>query len=217
MRQQTGAALRKKLIVALIFAMPLIFDPLIGFARPPEVLAFGDSLTAGLGLTDRQAFPAQLEARLRQEGIELHIVNAGVSGDTTTDGLARLDWSLSTKPDFVILELGANDALRGIDPKIVRDNLDTMIGRIQASGAKMLLMGMVAPANWGPEYQHAFDAIYPALAKAHGVPLYPFFLEGVAMNPDLNQADGIHPNERGVAVLVEHIAPLVAKLVEGKS
>jgi acyl-CoA thioesterase-1 len=181
------------------------------------VLAFGDSLTAGLGLSDRQAFPAQLEARLRAEGVEVRIVNAGVSGDTTTDGLARLDWALASKPDYVILALGANDALRGIDPKIVRENLDTMIGKIQATGAKLLLLGMVAPANWGADYQQAFNAIYPDLAKAHDVPLYPFILEGVAMDPVLNQADGIHPNERGVAVMVDHIAPLVTKLLEGKS
>jgi acyl-CoA thioesterase-1 len=204
-------------MVALVFNMALIFDPLIGFARPPEVLAFGDSLTAGLGLSDRQAFPAQLEARLRAEGVEVRIVNAGVSGDTTTDGLARLDWALASKPDYVILALGANDALRGIDPKIVRENLDTMIGKIQATGAKLLLLGMVAPANWGADYQQAFNAIYPDLAKAHDVPLYPFILEGVAMDPVLNQADGIHPNERGVAVMVDHIAPLVTKLLEGKS
>jgi acyl-CoA thioesterase I len=204
-------------MVALVFNMALIFDPLIGFARPPEVLAFGDSLTAGLGLPDRQAFPAQLEARLRQEGLDVHIVNAGVSGDTTTDGLARLDWSLASKPDFVILALGANDAMRGTDPKIVRENLDRMIVKIQASGAKLLLLGMLAPANWGADYEHAFDAIYPDLAKAHGVPLYPFFLDGVAMNPNLNQPDGLHPNESGVTVLVDRIAPLVAKMIEGKS
>jgi acyl-CoA thioesterase I len=203
-------------MVALVFIMTLIFDPLIGFARPPEVLAFGDSLTAGLGLPDRQAFPAQLEARLRKEGLDVHIVNAGVSGDTTTDGLARLDWSLASKPDFVILALGANDALRGIDPKIVRENLDKMIDKIQASGAKLLLLGMLAPANLGADYEHAFDSIYPDLAKTHGVPLYPFFLEGVAMDPKLNQPDGLHPNEQGVAVLVDRIAPLVAKLISGE-
>jgi acyl-CoA thioesterase-1 len=203
-------------MVALVFNMTLIFDPLIGFARPPEVLAFGDSLTAGLGLPDRQAFPAQLEARLRKEGLDVHIVNAGVSGDTTTDGLARLDWSLASKPDFVILALGANDALRGIDPKIVRENLDKMIDKIQASGAKLLLLGMLAPANLGADYEHAFDSIYPDLAKTHGVPLYPFFLEGVAMDPKLNQPDGLHPNEQGVAVLVDRIAPLVAKLISGE-
>jgi acyl-CoA thioesterase-1 len=117
----------------------------------------------------------------------------------------------------VILALGANDALRGIDPKIVRANLDTMIDKIQASGARVLLLGMLAPPNWGSRYEHEFDQIYPDLAKAHGVPLYPFFLDGVAMNPALNQADGLHPNERGVAIMVDRIAPLVAKMIESKS
>jgi acyl-CoA thioesterase I len=185
-------------------------------AKIPEVLAFGDSLTAGYGLPSKQAFPAQLEARLKGEGVDVKIVNAGVSGDTTSDGLARLDWALADKPDYVILALGANDALRGIDPKIVRANLDQMVDKIQSSGAKVLLLGMLAPANWGTQYEHDFDNIYPALAKAHGVPLYPFFLDGVAMDPALNQADGMHPNERGVAVMVERIAPLVAKMIGAK-
>jgi acyl-CoA thioesterase-1 len=186
-------------------------------ARAPVVLTLGDSLTAGLGLPADEAFPAVLEARLRDEGIDVRVVNAGVSGDTTAGGLARLDWTLADKPDFVILELGANDALRGIDPAIVRRNLDAMIAKIQASGAKLLLLGMLAPPNWGETYQHDFDRIYPELAKAHAVPLYPFFLEGVAMDPMLNQADGLHPNEKGVTVLVDHIAPLVAKLIKGQS
>ncbi len=186
-------------------------------AKTPEVLAFGDSLTAGLGLPANEAFPARLAARLKEDGIDVKMVNAGVSGDTTTDGLARLDWALADKPDYVILALGANDALRGIDPKIARANLDKMIVKIQASGAKLLLLGMLAPANWGADYEHAFDSIYPELAKAHDVPLYPFFLEGVAMNPELNQPDGLHPNERGVAILVDHIAPLVAKLIGDKA
>jgi acyl-CoA thioesterase I len=147
----------------------------------------------------------------------VHVINAGYSGDTTTDGLARLDWSLADKPDIVILELGANDALRGIEPKIVRANLDAMITKIQASGAKLLLMGMRAPSNWGEEYRHEFDRVYPELAQAHGVTLYPFFLEGVAMDPQLNQPDGLHPNERGVAALVERIAPYVARLIGGRS
>jgi acyl-CoA thioesterase-1 len=185
-------------------------------ARALQVVAFGDSLTAGLGLPASEAFPARLEARLRGEGIAVDIVNAGVSGDTTTGGLARLDWALADKPDFVILALGANDALRGIDPIIVRANLDKMIVKIQESGAKLLLLGMVAPPNWGAEYERAFDLIYPELAKAHGVPLYPFILEGVAMNPQLNQPDGLHPNPRGVAIMVDHVAPLLASLISGK-
>ena len=185
--------------------------------RAPEILAFGDSLTAGLGLSAKASFPARLEAQLKAQGIAAHIINAGVSGDTTTDGLARLDWALAAKPDIVILELGANDALRGIDPKIVRANLDAMIEKIKASGAKLLLIGMQAPPNWGAEYERDFDRIYPELARAHRVTLYPFFLEGVAMNPKLNQPDGLHPNEKGVAVVVEHIAPYVARLIGGQS
>jgi acyl-CoA thioesterase-1 len=196
--------------VAIALAMPAL-------ARTPQVLAFGDSLTAGLGLPASEAFPARLEARLRGEGIAVNIVNAGVSGDTTTDGLARLAWALADKPDFVILALGANDALRGIDPALVRANLDQMIVKIQQSGAKLLLLGMLAPPDWGADYKKAFDSIYPDLAKAHGVPFYPFILEGVAMDPQLNQPDGLHPNPRGVAIMVDHVAPLLAALMEGKS
>ena len=145
------------------------------------------------------------------------MVNGGVSGDTTAGGVARLDWALADKPDIVILELGANDALRGIDPAVVRANLDRMIARIQASGAKLLLLGMRAPVNLGEDYRREFERIYPELAQAHGVTLYPFFLEGVAMDPKLNQPDGIHPNERGVAALVDRIAPYVARLIGGRS
>ena len=186
-------------------------------ARETAILAFGDSLTAGLGLPADEGFPARLEARLRADGLRAHVVNAGVSGDTTAGGLARLDGALADKPDLVILALGANDALRGIDPASVGANLDAMIGKIAASGAKLLLVGMRSPPNWGVDYQQKFDRLYPALARAHGVALYPFFLEGVAMNPELNQADGLHPNRRGVAVLVDHIAPYLERLLGGRS
>lgn len=182
-------------------------------AHVPVVLDFGDSLTAGAGLPAAQAFPAQLEIWLHKRGIEARVVNGGVSGDTTAGGLARLDWALADKPDLVILALGANDALRGIEPSAVRDNLDKMIVKIQASGAKLLLVGMLAPPNWGEEYEREFDQIFPELARVHHLPLYPFFLEGVAMKPELNQPDGLHPNERGVAVLVDKIAPVVAGLI----
>ena len=186
-------------------------------AHNPVILDFGDSLTAGYGLAPEQAFPARLEAALRREGIEARVVNGGVSGDTTAGGLARLEWALADKPDLVILALGANDALRGIDPAVVRDNLDKMIRKIEAMGAKVLLVGMLAPPNWGAEYKSAFDRIFPELARAHDVPLYSFFLEGVAMKPELNQPDGLHPNERGVAVLVGRLAPVVARLVGSQS
>jgi acyl-CoA thioesterase-1 len=185
--------------------------------RVPEILAFGDSLTAGFGLAAEASFPSRLEARLKAQGLGAHVVNAGVSGDTTAGGLARLDWALADKPDIVILELGANDALRGIDPKIVRANLEAMIAKIEVSGAKLLLIGMRAPPNWGADYQRDFDRVYPELARAHGVTLYPFFLEGVAMDPKLNQPDGLHPNEKGVAALVDRIAPYVARLIGGPS
>jgi acyl-CoA thioesterase I len=186
-------------------------------ARTPKVLAFGDSLTAGFGLPSEQRFPVQLEKRLRADGIDVQVINGGKSGDTTAGGLARLDWSLADKPDLVILELGANDMLRGIEPATVRANLDAMIGKIKASGAKLLLAGMRAMPNWGEEYDKEFDRIYPELARRHGVALYPFFLDGVVMHPELNQPDGLHPNQRGVALIVERIAPEVAALLGGKS
>lgn len=201
----------------MLLALGMVGSGTAAAAPLTTILAFGDSLTAGFGLPPDQAFPARLEARLRAEGTPVRVVNGGNSGDTTTDGLARLDWALAEKPDLVILELGANDMLRGTDPKIVRANLDAMITKTQASGAKVLLAGMQASPNWGEAYQHEFDRMYPELARAHGVTLYPFFLEGVAMDSQLNQADRLHPNERGVAVLVDHIAPVVIRLIGGRS
>ena len=200
---------------ALWLALPSL-GPAVA-ANPPQILVFGDSLAAGFGLPPEASFPVRLEARLAENGIRTRVINSGNSGDTTAAGLARLDWALADKPDLVILELGANDALRGIDPDTVRGNLDAMIGKIRASGAKLLLAGMLAPPNWGEAYKTRFDALYPELAKAHGVALYPFFLDGVAMEPALNQPDGIHPNARGVAALVDRIAPHVAKLLGGPS
>ena len=214
--RRAAQKLRRYGVAAAVFNAVLWLALAPAAGATPEVLAFGDSLTAGLGLPASEAFPAQLEARLKSEGIDVRVVNAGVSGDTTTDGLARLDWALADKPDCVILALGANDMLRGIDPKIVRANLDKIVDKITASGAKILLLGMRATPDWGAQYERDFDAIYPELAKAHGVPLYPFFLEGVAMDPALNQPDGLHPNKRGVAVMVERITPLVVKMIGGK-
>jgi acyl-CoA thioesterase-1 len=201
--------------IMMVMALTSAATPVL--ARGPIILDFGDSLTAGLGLPASQAFPTRLEAWLHQRGIEARVINAGISGDTTSGGLARLDWALTEKPDLVILALGANDALRGIDPSTVRDNLDKMIAKIEARGAKVLLLGMLAPPNWGEEYKRAFDRIFPELARAHHLPLYPFFLEGVAMKPEFNQPDGLHPNERGVGVLVDRIAPVVAGLIGGAS
>jgi len=212
-RQGRGAAGR--FVAAVALALVSITAPAV--ARIPVILDFGDSLTSGLGLPVAQAFPARLEAWLHERGTAARVLNAGVSGDTTAGGLARLDWALADKPDLVILALGANDALRGIEPSTVRDNLDKMIRKIEATGAKVLLLGMLAPPNWGEEYKRAFDGIFPELAQAHHLPLYPFFLEGVAMKAELNQPDGLHPNEKGVAVLVDRIAPVVVGLLGGAS
>jgi acyl-CoA thioesterase I len=183
-------------------------------AGPTVILVLGDSFTAGLGVPREAAFPAQLQARLQAQGEAVQVINAGISGDTTEGGLARVDRTLAEKkPHFVILELGANDALRGIQPAEVHAHLDAIITKVQATGAKLLLTGMRAPLNWGEDYRSAFDRIYPDLARSRGVPLYPFFLQGVALNPELNQPDHLHPNERGVRILVDYIAPVVGHLI----
>ena len=178
-------------------------------AAPLFVVALGDSLTAGYGLPPDQSFPVKLQAWLLAHGVEAELINAGLSGDTSAGGLARLDWALADRHDAVLVELGANDALRGIDPKITYDNLDQILTRLEAKKLKAMLLGMRAPANWGPDYQRQFDAIYPDLAKKHGVPLYPFFLEGVALQADLIQADRIHPNAKGVDAVVGRVGPYV--------
>jgi acyl-CoA thioesterase I len=185
------------------------------------LVAFGDSLTAGYQLPPSAAFPAQLEVALRARGYKVQVVNAGVSGDTTANGIVRLDWVLKSPADGVILELGANDALRGLDPKIPVANLDTLIQRFKVKGTDVLLVGMRAPANWGPEYKSAFDAIYPDLATKHGVALYPYFLEGVRLEPALLQSDGLHPTAKGVAEIIKRILPSVesqlARITERKA
>jgi acyl-CoA thioesterase I len=182
-------------------------------AATTRILAFGDSLTAGLGVAPDQAFPVQLAARLKADGYDVTVDNGGVSGDTTAGGLARLDWAMGSHPDVVLLELGANDMLRGLDPKGAESNLDAMLGKLKAARVKVLLIGMKASTNWGPDYQKDFDAIYPMLAKKYDVPLYPFFLEGVALDPKLNQPDMLHPNPAGVAVIVGRIVPAVEQLL----
>lgn len=182
--------------------------------RPVNIVAFGDSLTAGLGLAANEAFPAQLQRALRSRGIAATVVNAGVSGDTTTGGLSRLDWSVPDGTDAVILELGANDALRGVDPAITRKALETMLHRFQKRKIPVLLCGMLAPPNMGVEYGRSFNAIYPDLAAETGAILYPFFLTGVAADPKLNQHDGMHPTAAGVAVIVAHIMPQVEELID---
>ena len=181
--------------------------------RVLKIVAFGDSLTAGLGLPAGAAFPARLEAALKAKGHAVTIVNAGVSGDTASGGLGRLDWSVPDDADAVILELGANDALRGVDPKTTKAALDAILGKLDARHVPVLLAGMAAPRNMGADYVRAFDAIYPALASTHRVVFYPFFLEGVATDPKLNQGDGLHPTAAGVDVIVARILPSVEALI----
>lgn len=174
-----------------------------------HLVAFGDSLTAGYGIGASEAFPAVLEKALRDRGLDVRVTNAGVSGDTVSAGAQRLDWSVQDGTDGVILALGANDALRGIDPKITREGLERILARLGERKIPVLLAGMYAPRNLGADYVAAFDAIYPELAKKHGVMLYPFFLDGVAQNTRYNQGDGMHPNAEGVRIIVDRMLPTV--------
>jgi acyl-CoA thioesterase I len=194
-------------LVALIF---MVFPV---SAETKRILALGDSLTAGFGLAPDQAFPVKLEAALKAKGHDVVIVNAGVSGDTIAQGEARLDWALGEPADAVIVELGANDALRGLDPAQAEAALARILETLQKRNLPVLIAGMKAPPNLGPEYLAKFDVIYPKLAKQYGVGLYPFFLDGVAANSALNQADGIHPNPQGVDIIVQKIMPSVELLL----
>ncbi|MGA0315847.1 MAG: arylesterase [Alphaproteobacteria bacterium] len=182
---------------------------------PTKILVLGDSLTAGYGLAPEEAFPAQLQRKLVRVGRQVQVLNRGVSGDTSAGGRARLNWVLGDKPDAVIIELGANDGLRGLGPNQLRDNLDAIISILKARKIAVLLTGMRAPPNFGAKYSAQFDAVYPSLAKKHSLPLYPFFLEGVVSEPGLNQKDGIHPNSRGVGKIVDQITPYVLRLIDG--
>ncbi len=197
------------LAVFLLYASPAYADR----SAETVLVAFGDSLTAGYGLAPEHSFPRQLEAALKGRGYRVRVVNAGVSGDTTAAGLARLDWVMPKKAHGVIVELGANDALRGLDAGAAKANLDTIITRLKANGRKVLLAGMLAPRNLGREYAGRFDPIFSALAEKHGVLLYPFFLDGVAGERALTLPDGLHPNAKGVSVIVERILPSVEKLL----
>lgn len=181
--------------------------------RTMKLIAFGDSLTAGLGLSADASFPVRLERALKARGHDVSVQNAGVSGDTASGGLARLDWSVPGEADAVILELGANDALRGVDPTVTQKALEAMIQHLQARGVHVLLAGMRAPRNLGPDYVSRFDAIYPELAAKYAVVFDPFFLEGVAANPALNQGDGLHPSAAGVDAIVARILPKVEELM----
>jgi acyl-CoA thioesterase-1 len=194
---------------ALIMATPAQADDGL------RILAFGDSLTAGYGLRDGESFPARLQAALADKGIAAQVINGGVSGDTSAGGLARLDWALADDPDIVIVELGANDGLRGLDPAKTRENLDGILKRLADEKRAVLLAGMLAPPNLGADYGTSFNSIYPSLAAKYGVRLYPFFLDGVAADPALNQADGIHPTAAGVDIIVARILPDVQAVIDG--
>ena len=204
-----------RLVVTGLLAMTLLSTTAMAQAvsKPVKIVALGDSLTAGYQLRPNEAFPAQLAAALKQNGIEVEVVNAGVSGDTSKAGLERLDWAVPEGTEAVILELGANDALRGVDPAETRKSLDAILTRLKARGIEVLLAGMEAPRNLGPEYAQAFNAIFPELANKHGALLYPFFLKGVALDPKLNLPDGLHPTAEGVGRIVGAILPDVVELV----
>ncbi|WP_042442197.1 arylesterase [Azospirillum sp. B510] len=183
-------------------------------AQPVKLLALGDSLTAGYGLPEPQGFTRQLEKALAAKGYGVTVINAGVSGDTTAGGRARLDWALADRPDAAIVELGANDMLRGLDPGQARANLDAILKSLTERKIPTLLAGMYASPSLGKPYTDSFNAIYPDLAKSHNLPLYPFFLDGVALRQALFQPDGLHPNAQGVAVIVERILPSVTALLD---
>lgn len=200
-------------IAAILTLFVCLFAAPVAQAQsvPVKLAVLGDSLAAGYGVKPDQAIPARLEAALKAAGRNVSVINHGVSGDTSAGGVERLDWMLADKPDIVLVELGANDALRATDPATTERNLDTIISRLKAAGVTVWLAGMLAPRNYGPEYATQFDGLYARLAAKHDVPLYPFFLDGVAQDPALNQADGIHPNPKGVDVVVERLLPFVTK------
>ncbi|WP_298964445.1 arylesterase [uncultured Roseibium sp.] len=200
-------------LITVVFILFFSFYPVSAQAADLKLVVLGDSLSAGYQLPSDAGFTTQLQKALDSRGHSVEVINAGVSGDTTSGGLSRLDWSVAPDTDAVIVELGANDALRGFSPEITRKNIEEITTRLRERGIEVMLAGMLAPRNLGPEYADVFDPIYSEVAKAHGALLYPFFLEGVALNPDLNLSDGMHPNADGVAVIVENILPKVEDLL----
>ncbi len=205
------------LVLSLLFfglaAPALAQTPAGQGGKPIRMVVLGDSLSAGLGLPGSAAFPARLQKALNSNGIDVDMINAGVSGDTSSGGRDRLDWSVPEGTEVVIVELGANDAMRGIDPKITREALSEILTRLKARKIAVLLCGMLAPPNYGSEFAARFNSIYPELSKSFAVPLYPFFLEGVAADARLNQPDGLHPTAEGVDVIVKNILPTVQALL----
>lgn len=204
---------------ALLFVILGVFAVLsvkVQAASPIRIVALGDSLTAGYGLESGQDFATKLQEKLISEGIEAKVDNAGVSGDTSAGGLSRVEWAVGgePKPNLVIVALGANDMLRGLDPSLTQKNLAGILDKLKEKKIPVLLVGMQSPTNLGPAFQGKFDRIYKELADQYDVPLYPFFLKGVAMKAEYNQGDGIHPNQKGVAIIVDNIFPSVKKALE---
>ena len=197
----------------MIAAFLLALAPTAALAEPVRIVGFGDSLMAGYGLQPGESFPEKLQAALKAKAHDVEVANAGVSGDTSSGGLSRLDWSVPDGTNLVVLELGANDMLRGIQPEVTEANLDSMLGKLKQRNIPVLLIGMRAAPNLGPDYQQAFDAVFPRLAQKHGVPLYPFFLDGVAADRTFLLEDGMHPNAAGIDRMVERVLPQVEQLL----
>ena len=202
-----------KYLLLFFLLLPVLGGAGRAAAEPLRLMVLGDSLSAGYGLEAGESFPEQLVERLSARGHNLFLINASISGDTTAGGLARLDWSLAEQPDAVIVALGGNDVLRGLDPAAARQNLAGILEKLGERGLPVLLCGMQAPRNLGPDYAAEFDPIYADLAAEFGVLLYPFLLEGVALNPRLNLSDGMHPNQAGIAVMAERVLPLAEALL----
>ena len=213
--QRWAAASLRYVLTALVFNAVVFCGTggAVAENRPVRILALGDSLVAGFGLPAEQGFVPQLEAALAKLGVNAKVQQGGVSGDTTAGGRARLSWALQAKPDVALVELGGNDGLRGLEPSQTKTNIDAILRQLKAAKIPVLLTGMLAPPNLGKEYGAEFNAVFPGLAKKYDVMLYPFFLDGVAANPKLNQPDGIHPNAEGVKIIAARIAPYVKRLI----
>jgi acyl-CoA thioesterase I len=216
-RWSYGGGCRFVQLLSAITLLGMLSGHLAAATAPVRIVALGDSLIAGYQLPEAASFPAVLQKTLQAKGVNVEVANAGVSGDTATDGLARLDWSIPQGTSAVIVELGANDMLRGTDPSATRAALDQILARLQQRRIGILLAGMRAPPNLGEPFRSKFDAIYPELAAKYHIPLYPFFLDGIVADPKLNLADGMHPNPAGVEVIVAHMLPAVETLIRGVS
>jgi acyl-CoA thioesterase-1 len=205
------AARVNSLLVVLLLGIGAVSGAVHSQIAPLKLAILGDSLAAGFGVKPAEAFPARLEVALKAQGRNVTVLNHGVSGDTTAGGLDRLDWMLADKPDIVLIELGANDALRGTDPAVTEKNLTAMVEKLKAAGVQVWLAGMYAPRNLGPEYVTAFDGLYKRIADKYQLPLYPFILDGVAQDPALILADGLHPNPKGAQIVADKLLPFVTK------